>query len=251
MRRQRQGTKTTTQKERKTEIKPETRAKDDTPTPIPSTPQPQYGATQHAAFATYASPATDEERARALQDSLRVIIVRHPFTRLLSAYRDKMTKGRPRPEKFEYKALQTHIVAKYRSRHSGDHSHFPSFPEFVQFVIDSAGNFSSAADWREHVKCWIPYWVHCGVCQRDYNVIMKLETLEEDQQFLVTLSQLNELRGRTSWVHLRGESSSQLAMHYYKELTRRQMLQLYTCYEPDFKLFQYSIHDFLAVAKDA
>lgn len=44
------------------------------------------------------------------------------------------------------------------------------------------------------VKCWLPYWVHCGVCSSDYNIIMKLESMKEDEQFLITLSRLEELK---------------------------------------------------------
>nr|XP_027235969.1 carbohydrate sulfotransferase 10-like [Penaeus vannamei] len=213
--------------------------------------KPKYGATHGAAFAMYGRPPTAAARARALRESVRLIIVRHPFTRLLSAYRDKMAKRVPRPRKFRYEDLQRHIVATYRSGRSADRSPFPSFPEFVQFVIDSTRNFSSAADWKENVRCWVPYWAHCNVCDYDFNVIMKLETLEEDQQFLVALSHLDELKNKTSWAHLRGSSSSQLAVQFYKDLTRHQMLQLYKRYELDFKLFQYHIRDYLSVAKDA
>ncbi|XP_047501247.1 carbohydrate sulfotransferase 11-like [Penaeus chinensis] len=199
----------------------------------------------------YSSPPTLEERDQALRESARVIIVRHPFTRLLSAYRDKIAKPNPRPKKFKFKELQAYIVSKYRKGPSANASPSPTFPEFVQHVIDSTENLSSAAEWRENVKCWTPYWAHCNVCHFDYTVIMKLESMEKDEQFLITLSHLDELRNRTSWVHLNGASSSQLAKQYYKELTRHQMSQLYTRYELDFKLFQYDIDDYLSIAKDA
>lgn len=44
------------------------------------------------------------------------------------------------------------------------------------------------------VKCWLPYWVHCGVCSSDYNIIMKLESMKDDERFLITLSRLEELK---------------------------------------------------------
>ncbi|XP_063597939.1 carbohydrate sulfotransferase 10-like [Penaeus indicus] len=214
---------------------------------------PKYGANHNTAFEMYHSPPTLEERDLALRKSARVIIVRHPFTRLLSAYRDKIIKANPRPKKFKFKELQAYIVAKYRKGHSASASAppRPTFPEFVQHVIDSTQNLSSAAEWRENVKCWTPYWAHCNVCNFDYTVIMKLESMQQDEQFLITLSHLDELKNRTSWVHLNGASSTQLAMQYYKELTRHQMSQLYKRYELDFKLFQYDIDDFLSIAKDA
>ncbi|XP_037797642.1 carbohydrate sulfotransferase 11-like [Penaeus monodon] len=200
----------------------------------------------------YPAPRLPEERAKVLKNSMRVIIVRHPFTRILSAYRDKMLSEIPGPPKFNFKELQSRIVKNYRKPNSADNSKFPSFPEFVQFVIDSTKSFNSSKDWIEQVKCWLPYWVRCSVCSFDYNVIMKLETIEEDKRFLVTLSRLHELRVKDQWVHLKNAtSSSTLAAKYYKQLTRRQILQLYERYEPDFKLFQYDVKDYLDNAKDS
>ncbi|ROT79128.1 hypothetical protein C7M84_002146 [Penaeus vannamei] len=43
--------------------------------------KPKYGATHGAAFAMYGRPPTAAARARALRESVRLIIVRHPFTR--------------------------------------------------------------------------------------------------------------------------------------------------------------------------
>ncbi|XP_027213163.2 carbohydrate sulfotransferase 11 [Penaeus vannamei] len=163
-----------------------------------------------------------------------------------------MLSKNPGPLKFNFKKLQSRILKKYRKPNSTDTSRFPSFSEFVQFVIDSTRSFKTSRDWKENVKCWLPYWVRCSVCSFDYNVIMKLETIEEDKRFLVTLSRLNELRDRNAWVHLKNAtSSSTLAAKYYKELTRHQILQLYKRYELDFRLFQYGIKDYLDNAKDA
>ncbi|XP_047501368.1 carbohydrate sulfotransferase 10-like [Penaeus chinensis] len=199
----------------------------------------------------YPGPQSPEERARVLKNSARVIIVRHPFSRILSVYRDKMTNRNPRPVRFNFKKLQVYIRKTYRSRHSSNRSRFPSFPEFIQYVIDSTGNFTSYEDWKENVNCWLPYWVRCTVCSVDFNIIIKLETMEEDKRFLATLSRLNELKDKDTWMHLRTAPSSDLGAKYYKQLTRHQILQLYERYEPDFKLFQYDIKDYLDNAIDS
>ncbi|XP_047501236.1 carbohydrate sulfotransferase 11-like [Penaeus chinensis] len=208
----------------------------------------RYGASHHAAFAAFPSPGSPRAKARALRESVRVIIVRHPFTRILSAYRDKMTKLKPLPLKYRFRDLQKAIIAKYRSPKSTDNSTFPTFAEFVQYVIDSTEDLGTAKEWLK-VKCWRPYWVHCSVCSTDYNIIMKLETMREDEQFLITLSSLSELKSQATWKHLRGNSSAQLADGFFAQLTRRQMAQLYRRYQQDFELFQYDIKDYLAKAK--
>ncbi|ROT61718.1 putative carbohydrate sulfotransferase 11 [Penaeus vannamei] len=210
----------------------------------------RFGATHNRVFELYPGPEDEAERSRVMQESVRVIIVRHPFVRLLSAYRDKMIKKNPIPVKFKFRELQKYIIAKYRGSNSTDNSSFPSFAEFVQHVIDSTEDYVTPKDWTDNVKCWLPYWVHCGVCSSDYNIIMKLESMKEDEQFLITLSRLEELKNVGSWVHLKGSSSADLAKEYYKDVTRRQMQELYQRYQQDFELFQYDIDDFLAIAKD-
>ncbi|XP_042888256.1 carbohydrate sulfotransferase 11-like [Penaeus japonicus] len=211
----------------------------------------RFGATHNRVFELYPGPEDPVERDRVMQESVRVIIVRHPFARLLSAYRDKMIKKNPIPVRFKFKELQRYIVSKYRDNNSSDTSSFPSFAEFVQYVIDSTKEYETPKEWTDNVKCWLPYWVHCSVCSTDYNIIMKLETMKDDERFLITLSRLEELKDIASWVHLKGSSSADLAKEYYKDVTRRQMEKLYQRYRPDFDLFQYDIDDFLAIAKDS
>ncbi|XP_064077736.1 carbohydrate sulfotransferase 13-like [Macrobrachium nipponense] len=197
----------------------------------------------------YWAPKSGEEKAEVLRKSARVIIVRHPFTRILSAYRDKMTKMKPGPRKFHFRRMQKDIMARYRPTNSSVDSPFPTFPEFVSYIIDATRSLRSSTDWREKTKCWTAYWAHCNVCTTDYNVIMKLETLDDDKRFLVTLSDLDELKEKSpeDWLHLRNATSHDLAPKYYSQLTRDQILGLYNSYKLDFELFDYHIDDYLSL----
>ncbi|XP_066988583.1 carbohydrate sulfotransferase 13-like [Macrobrachium rosenbergii] len=197
----------------------------------------------------YWAPKSGEEKATVLRESVRVIIVRHPFTRILSAYRDKMTKMRPGPPKFHFRKMQKDIIAKYRPADSSVVSPFPTFPEFVSYIIDATRSLTSTTDWKEKTKCWTAYWAHCNVCTTDYNVIMKLETLDDDKRFLVTLSDLDELKEKSpeDWLHLRNATSHDLAPKYYSQLTRDQILALYDSYKLDFELFDYHIDEYLSL----
>lgn len=213
----------------------------------------KYGAKHDVVFKLYPSPSSDLEKLKVMNESVRVTVVRHPFARLLSGYRDKMTKMRPSPVKFGFRKIQQEIIAKYRSHVTNNTSLFPTFEEFVRYVIDTTGNLTTARDWEKNVNCWVPYWAQCSVCATDYTLIMKLETMDEDEEFLVVLSNLRELKGKKgkNWKHLHGQSSHDAAPQYYRELTRAQMRTLYGRYKMDFDLFGYDIEDFLAIAKDA
>lgn len=44
------------------------------------------------------------------------------------------------------------------------------------------------------MQYWTPYWVQCNVCASDYNLIVKLETMQLDQKFLSTVADMTELK---------------------------------------------------------
>lgn len=201
----------------------------------------RYGAKQNKVFELYPPPTDPDEFQRAFTSGLRVLIVRHPFTRLLSAYRDKMTKMDPGPPEYRFRDLQLKIIAEYRAVDSPERSPFPTFPEFIQYILDSTKNYITAKDWKDNVHCWTPYWAQCNVCGADYNVIIKLETMTEDERFLITLANLEELKDLKSqeWRHLNNSTSHEVAPEYYSQLSRIQIRQLYMRYILDFLLFDY------------
>ena len=49
------------------------------------------------------------------------------------------------------------------------------------------------------VKCWTPYWAQCNVCGGDFNFVMKLETMAQDQKFLTTVTNMKELKEVSAW----------------------------------------------------
>ncbi|XP_053653174.1 carbohydrate sulfotransferase 12-like isoform X2 [Cherax quadricarinatus] len=166
----------------------------------------------------FPAPDSTRERNRIFREALRVIIVRHPF-------------------------------ARYRSKTSNETSVFPTFEEFTQFVIDSTANLKTLKEWKK-VVCWTPYWAQCGVCAHDFQLIMKLETMEEDERFLITLADLQELKEVHEKRNVR--SSPSTSHHkYFQQLSTHQMLQLHQRYLLDFQLFGYSLEEYLPLARDA
>lgn len=100
------------------------------------------------------------------------------------------------------------------------------------------------------VVCWTPYWVQCGVCASDYQVIIKLETMAADEQFLAQVANLKEIKNVHEWRNLSAKVSSAVVIsNYYKTLTKRQVLLLYERYKLDFDLFGYSPDEHLNLAK--
>lgn len=98
--------------------------------------------------------------------------------------------------------------------------------------------------------CWTPYWVQCGVCSSDYQVVIKLETMNIDVQFLSEVAQLKEIKNVHEWRNERHHNtSSNLFPEYFKQLTQNQIFLLYQQYKLDFDLFGYSVEEYLGFGK--
>nr|XP_053643949.1 carbohydrate sulfotransferase 10-like isoform X1 [Cherax quadricarinatus] len=208
---------------------------------------PRYGGGHQRVFKEYKQPKTSEEKNYVFKKALRFIVVRHPFTRILSVYRGKIERKEPRPFAPYFKHLQRAIIKRYRPPDTHLTSPTPTFSEFVDYVIDSTKNFKTAADWEKNVVCWTPYWVQCGVCASDYQVIIKLETMTTDEEFLAQIANLKEIQNLHEWRNLRNSPATSTATQsrYFKSLTKRQILLLFQRYQLDFELFGYSADEYL------
>ncbi|KAF4521883.1 hypothetical protein B566_EDAN008396 [Ephemera danica] len=169
----------------------------------------------------------------ALPSYMSFMIVRDPFERLVSAYRNKIEAFR---HKF-YRKMAREMIAKYRkagSRYEGLKG--PSFSEFVMHVVDTADKPD------EH---WAPYYQFCTPCHVNFTVIAQVETLTRDQEYVIRHAGLaDELslgrRGhREALNKARGAPTSELLEKYFRQLSREQLLALYRIYRIDFDMFGY------------
>merc|ERR1711874_6068 len=85
----------------------------------------------------------------AISNSLVFLIVRHPFERLVSAYRDK----------FELARKYAYVYSMYASKILGlgaqeeaERARRPTFSEFVSYLLRVP-----VQQFNDH---WVPYWLH-------------------------------------------------------------------------------------------
>ncbi|XP_014230650.1 carbohydrate sulfotransferase 11-like [Trichogramma pretiosum] len=209
-----------------------------------------------------------------LNSSAKLLIVRHPFERLLSAYRDKLENsvaGREHGTLHFYKKFGSKIVAKFRDENVSPprEDQFvrvpgkpepagvePTFREFVEYLVNT--DLANYGD--DH---WMPYYLFCTPCLVDYDFIAKVETLARDQAYVIHRLGLDEAI-KPRWQHAVGSSSnassssspsinrvSDLAKIYFGQLTQRQLRKLHDKFRLDLELFGYSAEEYYDYATAA
>jgi len=211
-------------------------------------------------------PATFKLRKQIYSESVKFIIVRHPFERLVSAYRDKLA-GFTRNE--HYLNMRKVIIKNYRTDKS-DRSSIPSFKESVDFVLDELKKMERGSSNLVIDGHFMPYTRRCIPCAIDYDVIIKFESLEDDSQYLIEECHLeNKLKvihenaaptgARTAQGQknkskkvkagkaepARSSSSSAQSLKFYQDIEPEKMKELYNHYLLDFEIFGYSAEEYL------
>ncbi|XP_067009624.1 carbohydrate sulfotransferase 11 [Anabrus simplex] len=202
------------------------------------------------------------EAEEAFQNTLKLLVVRHPFERLLSAYRDKlenMQAGQEHGTVHYYRKYGRRIVAKYRPGGNDTKTETllrpdqylwnpnqprpagvePTFNEFVRYLLDT--DLSNYAD--DH---WIPYYLYCTPCLLKYDIIAKVETLQQDQVYVIHSANLQNLI-KPRWLH-RTMNNTLVTKRYFSQLSTEQVHRLYNKYKLDFELFNYKVDKYLEYA---
>ena len=103
------------------------------------------------------------------QESILFSTVRHPFERIVSAYQDKIVDY----ENYKKKLKSFGGV---------------SFFHFVTMILDTGAKNCQEMNRCSLDKHWRPFISRCGYCDVPYNIIVKAETIQEDQKYLGLLA---------------------------------------------------------------
>ncbi|PSN37473.1 hypothetical protein C0J52_22171 [Blattella germanica] len=202
----------------------------------------------------FLSPKTTEELQSAKR-YYKIIAVRHPFQRLVSAYRDRIQDN----SRFTSQAWAyvPRIFALTRPKlHRGQifknayYNHcrlliVPSFEEFVTWLLSIPS---------EHYDVhWNLYSQHCDPCSLKYDAVIKMDNftgLEEEQLMKdMGIDQLN-LSLEHFQKTLGGPTTFNITCQYFQQLTLDQAQGLYEVYQRDFKMFSYSPLPYMKCAKN-
>lgn len=211
-----------------------------------------------------------KELTKVLDVMTPFMIVRHPFSRLVSAYEDKMLNPKPLLE--YHKTVQNEIkkrrtkskeikfvfpkhllesekyqlLLKRKKTTMEELNSQPSFQEFVSWLLDNRSNKPGTQESWKNDKAFSPFFSVCPVCQVDYSVIK----LDGEGNEIDSWIQYLGLNLTSTAAHTEGgiQSSAARALDYFSQLTKKQVEELYSVYKLDFILFSYKPDIFIHAA---
>ena len=101
---------------------------------------------------------------------------------------------------------------------------------------------------RNYLNCtfdihWLPFKSRCAYCTVPYNVIGRLENIEEDLHFIGKMAGVElgkEHRNKNV-----GGNTHELADKYFGLLDKKVVMELFKLYRVDFEMFGYTVDTFL------
>ncbi|XP_071949851.1 carbohydrate sulfotransferase 11-like [Antedon mediterranea] len=169
-------------------------------------------------------PKTEQENI--MNTYTKFMFVRQPFTRLLSAYNDKIRMNEDRTYARGFAGYRKKILYKYSKKNETSEI---KFHEFIRYVLSTKHN---NAHWREMYKV-------CYPCDIHYDVIGQFEDMKNEAKYILTLSNITDLTFPTaSGRHLTHSSNEDKFKKAYSYIPDKD--ELYQRYKYDFMLFGYT-----------
>jgi hypothetical protein len=162
-----------------------------------------------------------DQQEHFLETYPKFLVSRHPFERLISAYRDKFETNSVYTEVFQ-KRYGKHILSQSKEKNF-------TFTNFVKFITDPSLGAEQKMD--EH---WAPYTSLCLPCYVDYSYVIRYDSFLEDAGFVLRL-----LFNSTLDAFPYKNSASQQHKDYLASLNATQLSDLWNMYAQDFRLFEY------------
>jgi len=193
--------------------------------------------------------------------SLKFMVARHPFERLMSAYLDKLDNYN-RDLRFRggyYHAMYGgDIVQKYRERYLQKFPKNPlfirkepSFVEFAHYLIETP-----LTEFDEH---WRPIYLLCPPCFFNFDIVVKMETFDRDSGFILEQKNLDDgitmKKKHSSISKKKGkankEDKDEVQRKLFGQLSQAMIRALHDKYRVDFAMFEYGIEEYVKLGSES
>jgi hypothetical protein len=191
------------------------------------------------------SPKSAEElHGITTKDYYKLLVVRHPFQRLVSAYRDRIEDTSrftsqawiyvPRIFALTRPSLNQSQIFDINS-HPHKLSTVPTFQEFVAWLLVTPP--------KKYDVHWNRYSDQCEPCSVHYDAIIKMDNFSNEVEVSV-MCKMGLQHLNVSLPHLQRTSGGPTDFHvscqYFQQLIPEQVKELYAIYKTDFEMFHYS-----------
>ena len=151
------------------------------------------------------------------------LITRHPFERILSAFRFKNWTTTPAIKRF-MKEKQTEDL---------------SFKLFIEFLVETPVRLFDIH--------WMPIYLTCKPCLVDYKFIGNTDTMKEDSE---KIRKKIGVKRSLPLDHVQPSGNSKTKIHkFYSDFDKKLLDKLYNIYEMDFILFGYSPDEYYEIVQ--
>ena len=186
-------------------------------------------------YDTRLSSYSSKEISYRLNNYRKVIFVREPLMRLLSAFRNKFANRRSNTSKF-HKMYGNKIVQAGRQQQSPlEYGHDVTFSGFVQFLTQPSMNPSA---FNNH---WAPVSDFCSPCNVLYDFIGKFESIDSDVSLLLKEMSVEDQITSFPARNNRYQRTEETFEQYYRTVDTKHLIALLKIYELDYNLFGYPI----------
>ncbi|XP_064078561.1 carbohydrate sulfotransferase 11-like [Macrobrachium nipponense] len=164
----------------------------------------------------------------------KFMFVRHPFDRVLSAYKDKLEHEDKESSYNFHKEIGAKILKKYRRPGFNNTGNDVTFSEFIRFISEPGrGTFEQR---NEH---WLSVHEICNPCAVKYDFIGKYESLKEDAHYVLEWLGASELIDEFP-VPDRPFHAKRYDPKYFGQLDHMGKLAFFQKYLLDFAAFNYT-----------
>ena len=187
---------------------------------------------------------------------MNFMFTRHPFSRILSSYRNKLDPNSTFERAYHWQAeFGEKIIKLYRynidelrvreKKNRNKHEHVVSpgydltFSEFVRYLGDEKNKESRFFN-NIH---WVDVNRVCSPCSVRYDVIGKLETIEDDAKYILKLANVDDIVDFPS-PDISSPTYSfkkDILEQYLEDVPAEYVRDLYKRYLLDFELFGYEL----------
>lgn len=177
------------------------------------------------------------ERKRIFDTYYKFLVVRPPFERLLSAFRDKS-------DRLAYSFFNGKVMDSLKERDMADEYIYfdvESFHQFLEFIIartpyplSNAGEIALEANTM--LRNEMPIFDLCHPCSVEYDFIGKFETLEQDMNYIT-----KKIKMPVAFPYHEPTTNADYMRLYYHGVKVEHLNVLKTLYHKDFEMFEYKI----------